>query len=241
MGSTVAFAEDSTVNTANGQLSGNIGVVSKYIYRGGVENDDLTIQGGLEYAHKSGISVGYWGSTLDYDMTDESHKRGFEHDFYVAYSKEINSDWKVKLQSTAYYYQDGGTVHADNGDHRKTLAYDLLTAVSYKDLSLSATVMLSDAVYANAGDTYLSAAYSYALPKDFALNASVGGTAYNSSGDDALMLTTQDFSFNEARLGLSKSFENTGLNASVDYVFGGEDRVGESFDDHVVVALNYSF
>lgn len=27
--------------------------------------------------------MGYWGSTLDYDATDDSHHSGFEHDFYL--------------------------------------------------------------------------------------------------------------------------------------------------------------
>ena len=60
-------------------LSGNIGVVSQYVYRGGVENNDPALQGGLEYVFNNGISVGYWGSTLDYDMTDESKDHGIEN------------------------------------------------------------------------------------------------------------------------------------------------------------------
>lgn len=233
----VAFAESEDES----RLSGNIGLVSKYVYRGGMENDDPALQGGLEYAFDRGFSVGYWGSTLDYDMTDERKNRGFEHDFYLAYDRELNQDWSYRLQATSYVYHNGGTVYADNGEKRKTTGFDALGALTYKDLTLSMAVMLADAAFANAGDFYVSAAYSYALPYDVMLNTSVGASVYNSSRDDELMETKKDVAFSEARIGLSKEIANTGLTASVDYVFGGEDRVGEDFDDNTVVSLNYAF
>ncbi len=235
------FAEEPKTAIENGLVSGNIGLVSKYIYRGGIENDDIAMQGGLEYAHKSGVSVGYWGSTLDYDATDEHHGHGFEHDIYVAYSKQINSEWSYKVQTTAYLYQNGGSVYGDENEHRRTTAFDVLAEVNYKDLSVDASVLLADASFGNAGDVYLSAHYSHALPHDFILNTSVGGSAYNSSRDDSLIQTTQDFSFNEARIGVSKVIAKTGVTASFDYVFGGEDRLGHDFDDNAVFGLNYSF
>lgn len=222
-------------------LSGNIGVVSQYVYRGGVENNDPALQGGLEYAFNNGISVGYWGSTLDYDMTDESKDHGIENDLYIAYDHEINQDLSYRLQATSYIYHNGGTVYADNDEKRKTTGFDALAAVTYKDLTMSMTVMLADAAFANAGDMYISAAYSHALPYEFMLNTSIGASIYNSSRDDALMETEKDFAFNEARIGISKDIAQTGLKASVDYVFGGQDRMGNDFDNNTVVGLNYAF
>ena len=239
--SCVAFADDAHVPLENGIISGNVGLVSKYIYRGGVENDDIAMQGGLDYAHKSGISVGYWGSTLDYDATDENHEHGFEHDFYVAYGQQINQDWSYKVQTTAYLYQNGGSIYGENNEHRRTTAFDVLAEIAYKDVSLDASVMLADATFANAGDVYLSASYSHALPQDFIFKTSIGGSAYNSSRDDSLIQTTKDFAFNEARVGVSKAIADTGMTASFDYVIGGEDRLGEDFDDNVVLGLTYNF
>ena len=235
------FAEESQISTSEGIISGDVGLVSQYIYRGGVENNDIAIQGGVEYAHKSGFSVGYWGSTLDYDSTDEQHDHGFEHDIYLAYHHQISKDWSYKLQTTAYLYQNGGTVYAEGNDHRRTTAFDVLAEVAYKDLSLNAAVILADASFGNAGDTYLSARYSHALPQDFLFNASIGCSVYNSQRDDNIIQTTQNFAFNEARVGVSKSVTNTGLTASFDYVVGGEDRLGEELDNHAVLGLNYSF
>lgn len=226
---------------ATQHLSGNIGVVSQYVYRGGVENDEPALQGGLEYAFNNGISVGYWGSTLDYDMTDDSKDHGSENDLYIAYDHEINQDLSYRLQATSYIYHNGGTVYADNNEKRKTTGFDVLGALTYKDLTMSMTVMLADAAFANAGDLYLSAAYSHTLPYEFMLNTSIGTSVYNSSRDDALMETKKDFAFNEARLGISKEIAKTGLKISVDYVMGGENRIGDDFDNNTVVGLNYAF
>lgn len=236
-----AFAEEDTISPAAGALTGNFAVVNKYIYRGGVENDDVALQAGLEYALQNGFSVGYWGSTLDYDLSDENKDHGFEHDFYVAYGNEINQNWSYKVQGTAYYYQDSGTVYSEDGDKRKTTAFDVLGELAYKDLTLAASVMLADASFANAGDVYLSAAYSYALPQNFMLNTSVGASIYNSSRDDSIIETTNDVAFNEARIGVSKEIANTRATASLDYVVGGKDRFDTDFDDQVVFGLNFSF
>lgn len=238
-----AFAEEDTISPTAGALTGNFAVVNKYIYRGGVENDDVALQAGLDYAFQNGVSVGYWGSTLDYDPSDNSEDKdhGFEHDFYVAYGNEINQNWSYKVQGTAYYYQDGGTVYSEDGDKRKTTAFDVLGELAYKDLTLAASVMLADASFANAGDLYLSAAYSYALPQNFMLNTSVGASIYNSSRDDSIIETTNDVAFNEARIGVSKEIANTRATASLDYVVGGKDRFDTDFDDQVILGLNFNF
>ncbi|KQW88824.1 MULTISPECIES: TorF family putative porin [Acinetobacter] len=236
-----AFAEEANVLVENGTISGNVGLVSKYIYRGGVENDDVAVQGGLSYAHKSGITVGYWGSTLSYNPADDTQDHGFENNFYLAYAQEIAQNWSYNLKTTAYVYHKGGTVYADQADHRKTTYTDLSAELSYKNLTAGASVMLADASSANAGDVYLSIAYRHALVKDFIFNTSIGASLYNSHHDDSIVQTEQDFALSEMRLGLSKVIANTGVSASLDYVIGGKDRLGEDYKDNLVFGLTYSF
>lgn len=222
-------------------FSGNVGVVSQYVYRGGVENDDMAVQGGVEYAHKSGVTLGYWGSTLGYDPADGAKNRGFEHDLYVAYDHDFAKDWKYHVQTTAYYYQDSGRLVSEEGERRKLTGYDVMGYVAYKDLSVGATVQLNNATYANAGDVYLSAVYHHPLKYDMTLNTSVGAYIYNDAHDDSFIQTEKDVVFNEARVGVSKAFSDTGLTASLDYVVGGQDRLGDDFDNHMVAGLNFSF
>lgn len=235
-----AFAED-THTSSTGELSATIGVVNKYIYRGGEENDDPSVQFGLEYAHNSGVFLGYWGSTLNYDASDEDQDQGFEHDFYIGYGRALNENWSYKSQIVSYYYQNGGTVYSEYGsDKRRTTGFEMLNDVSYKDVTLGLGVTLADVNYANAGDIYLSAAYSYPLPKDFNLNTSIGASLYNDSRDDQLVQTTESLAFNEARVGLSKTIAER-VDLSLDYVYGGEGRDGVDFDNHVVLGANFNF
>ncbi|OTG81162.1 TorF family putative porin [Acinetobacter sp. ANC 4648] len=225
----------------HGVLTGDIGLVSQYIYRGSVENDGIAMQAGLKYAHQNGFSVGYWGSTLDYDATDAMRDHGFEHDLYIAYAQKMHQNWAYKIQATSYIYQYGGTVTGENADQRKTTAFDVLGELAYKDFTFGMVVLLADASFGNAGDVYLSAAYSYALPQDFLLNTSVGASVYNSHRDDSIIQTRKDFTFNEAKIGVSKNLQNTGVTASLDYIVGGENRLGEDYDNHVVLGLKYNF
>lgn len=231
---------ESVDSTTEHTISGSAAVVSKYIYRGAVENNDVALQFGLDYEHESGISLGYWGSTLDYNPSKEDKDSGFEHNFYVGYGRELNENWSYNSQIVAYVYQNSHKVRED-GESRRTAAFELLNDLTYKDLSLGLAVMLADASFANAGDVYLSAAYSYALPHEFSLNTSVGASIFNDHRDDAIVQTTKDFVFSEAKLGVSKEIAATGLNASLDYIWGGKDRVGEKFDDHTVISLTYHF
>ena len=232
---------NAAIETAQGEITGEISLVSKYIYRGGEENDKLGVQGGLEYAHHSGWNIGYWGSTLNYQpKNDKDH--GFEHDLYVGYGRELNDNWSYATQIVTYIYQGGGKIYSEDAtEKRRTTGAELINSLNYKDLSLGVAVMLSDVDYANAGDVYLSAAYSYPLPQDFALNSSVGFSIYNKHRDDAVVSTTKSTQFSEARVGLSKDFADSGVSMALDYVRGGQDRYQADFAEHVLLGINYSF
>lgn len=240
MATTLTWA-DSVGQTQQGEFSAEIGLVSKYIYRGGEENDKVAVQGGIEYAHPTGWSVGYWGSTLNYQpKNDKQH--GFEHDLYVGYANELNEKWSYSTQLVSYIYQGGGTVYSEDGqDQRRSTGVELFNSLHYQDFSLGLAVMLSDVNYANAGDVYVSAAYSYTLALDFALNTSLGYSLYNKQRDDAVVATLKQHQFTEVRFGLAKALSNTGLSMALDYIWGGQDRYKQDLDEHVVFGLNYSF
>ena len=240
MSSASVLAVEESEEKAVGKFSGNLALVNKYIYRGSEENDDISLQVGLEYAHNSGLVVGYWGSNLNYNPANDDKNSGIENDLYVAYQKQVNEDFGFRSQLTAYIYSNAGSVYQDN-DKRTTNGYELINIFIYKDLALGASVMLADASYANAGDVYLSAAYSYALPYDISLNSSIGFNFYNDRRDDSIVTTTKDSAFTEARLGISRDLGETGLQASFDYVWGGKTRTNERYDDHAVFGITYNF
>ena len=59
-----AFAQD-TAPPKDVTVSGSVGLVSDYRFRGVSQSDEnLAVQGGITIAHKSGVYIGTWGSNL---------------------------------------------------------------------------------------------------------------------------------------------------------------------------------
>lgn len=241
---TVAAASFSTfAEEAKSPVTGSVGVYNKYIFRGGVESDDPAIQAGINYALANGLTVGYWGSSLDYSptadvkSTDGSLNRGIESNFFANYPIAVSDDLTVTPQVLVYYYHNG----TDSAGGRNTTAVEPSVMLGYKGLTAGIAVMANDHGFGNTGDVYFSAAYSYGLPNDFSLNLSAGAYAYADGGDDAGFTTTENFEFNEARIGLSRPVADTGATVAVSYLIGGTGRTGLDFDDQVLLGLSYAF
>ncbi|NHB59214.1 hypothetical protein G9F32_14510 [Acinetobacter sp. 194] len=231
--STATFAAEEATPTHS--FSGNIGVVSSYILRGNTaapENSGAAVQAGLDYSHSSGFYAGYWGSSLDTSYAWDG-ETSFEHDFYAGYNGKITDDLGFTIGGTYYVYYP-----SDDSN-----VFETLLGLNYKDFSLTAQTLTGDVIWGNAGDTYLLASYSYALPKDFSLNTSLGAYYYSDSGDyeGTLVNTTEDFAFRHLTLGLSKPIGDTGATIAMDYIIGGKLRDDTSLKNKVVFGLKYEF
>ena len=232
--STFTFAEEE--KTSPHTISGNIGVLSSYVLRGNtavLENSGATVQGGLDYSHSSGFYAGYWGSSLDVSYA-ENGKQSFEHDFYAGYNGTITEDFGYTLGGTYYVYYP-----SDDSN-----VFETLVGINYKDFNLTAQTLTDDVIWGNAGDTYLLASYSYALPKDFTLNTALGAYYYNDSGKyEGTLLgdTTEDFTFRHLTVGLSHPLGDTGASVNMDYIIGGKLRDDTDLKNKVVFGLKYEF
>ncbi|WP_227557066.1 TorF family putative porin [Acinetobacter johnsonii] len=102
-GSVSVNASEPQQQSSKGVLSGSLAVLSQYIYRGGIENDQPTLQAGLEYEHASGLYAGYWASTLNYDAADISKDHGVEHDFYMGYAGTLSPDVSYRSHIVTYF------------------------------------------------------------------------------------------------------------------------------------------
>lgn len=76
-----------------GDLSGNVGMVTEYIFRG-VPQSNATGSAGLDYDFGNGLSLGTWGA----DVGD-----GLEVDVYGSYSGEVK-DFSYSAGFTTYNY-----------------------------------------------------------------------------------------------------------------------------------------
>lgn len=92
LGSVLAASMASSAAMA-GSLSGNVGMMSDYFFRG-IQQADATASAGLDYDFGNNIAVGVWAA----DVID-----GLEVDLYGAYSGKVNQfDYSVGF--TTYQY-----------------------------------------------------------------------------------------------------------------------------------------
>jgi len=87
--------------------SANVGLFSSYMFRGVNQNPlstDLTaIQGGLDYAHDSGLYVGTWLSNIDFKGYNDTVT--YETDFYGGYTFKAG-EVGLDVGALHYYYAD---------------------------------------------------------------------------------------------------------------------------------------
>lgn len=214
-------------------VTGNIGVYSKYILRGMTfpagtpsENDGTAVQGGFDYSHASGFYVGYWGSNLSYGNDANT---GFENDFYGGYAGSAGGvGYSIGL--IQYYY-----LNVDNSD-----GLEIDASLSYGPVKGGMKYLTGDVAWGNGGDIYWTLDYSTKLPKDFTLGATLGYYTYEDSGK-YIASSAKSSGFRHLNLSLSHPIGATGADMMVTYVKGGEVRDGTDLKDGIVFGIKYGF
>lgn len=222
-------------------FTGNLGVVSKYVLRGitnDAESDDAALQAGVTYTTDFGLYGGWWGSSLDYASTTDTPatSRGFEHDFIVGYSMPIG---KMTLDVGAVYYY-----YMDIDDSDAFEPYVNLTVID--PLVVGAKYLAKDVLWGNKGDVYLTATYTQKLPSDFTFKALAGFYLYEKTGKflsdpDSSGNSAESSGFRHLDLTVSHPLGKSGLDMSVTYTLGGDNRYGLEQADTVVVGVSGAF
>lgn len=230
---------------AQAEVTGNIGVYSKYVLRGitnNAENDGVAVQGGLDWSHSSGVYLGYWGSNLDYGITRTSTTNtGFENDIYGGYGFKAGP---VDLSFGLIQY-----LYTQAADSDGT---ELVGSVGAGPVKGGFKYLLKDVAWGNKGDTYLTLDFKQALPADYELNATLGYYLYADSGEfEPLLATTESSGFRHLDIklshaiggGASGALGKTGFtpHVSLTYVVGGEDRQGVKQGNAIVLAFTTGF
>jgi uncharacterized protein (TIGR02001 family) len=118
-------------------LSYNVGVVSDYRYRGISQSRlDPALQGGIDFAHKSGFYLGTWASTIKWIKDAGATKGSVELDLYGGYKGEIAKDFGYDVGLLQYYYPQRKNAPVD---FNTTEIYGALT-YSWLSLKYSHTV-----------------------------------------------------------------------------------------------------
>lgn len=169
-------------------LTFNLGVYSKYMFRGVDYTDGPALQGGADWAHSSGFYLGTWFSNLDpyaFGKVDGGQDGNhLETDFYGGYAHTFENGLGINFLANYYKYLEGHD--SLNGHKQDTL--ELSVALSYKWLTYTFFYIPTDYygldetdgnfnVTGNRntdGATYNELKVNYTLPGDLNLMAKVG-------------------------------------------------------------------
>jgi uncharacterized protein (TIGR02001 family) len=222
-------------SAALAEISGNVTMATDYIFRGISQTDNqLAIQGGLDYAHDSGFYLGTWASNIDSDFFNpgDGHDPQIELDLYGGYSGELANGIGYDLGYIRYEYPGYGAADTN----------EVYLGGSFNNFS--AKLVYSDelAFFASKESAwYLSGGYDMELPEGFGLSASLGysfGDAFDNNDGDGLNDSYLDWS-----IGISKTVAGVDLGLTytdVDFSDSADDCRMDFCDTKFVFSIGKS-
>lgn len=189
------------------EISGNVALVSDYVFRGASQTDNqMALQGGFDYEHDSGLYVGTWASNVDSsffnsDSLNSGTDPQIELDLYAGFSSEFGNGIGYDLGYLRYEYPGYGDADTN----------EVYASLSYSDFS--ASVNYSDELNFWASDQsgwYLKAAYETTLPwYEIGFSAHIGYSTGDAFDVDASDIAKGDSglsdSYTDWSIGVSKS------------------------------------
>jgi uncharacterized protein (TIGR02001 family) len=169
------------ISAAQAQVTGNLGLTSDYRFRGISQTQNApAVQGGIDYAHSSGLYIGNWNSSVSSSMY--TNGSGTESDVYAGFKKEIYKGLTVDVGSYNYFYPRAGA----GGDKFNT--NELYAGLAYGPVSVKYNRSISDyfGVANSKGTQYYQADVAYPIAgSKVSLLAHAGRTnVANSSNSD---------------------------------------------------------
>lgn len=202
------FAADAP---AEHTVTSNVGIVSNYVYRGIAQTStNPAIQGGMDYAHSSGLYAGVWGSNISWIADSGAVADGsvtMEFDTYLGYKGAIAADVGYDVGAVRYNYLGNYSpaanfVGADTAEVYAAISYKFLTAkYSYSVMDGFLTVADSK------GTNYIELNANYTIPDTtYTLIGHVGKQTYKGSVAEANVAKDLDPSYTDYKVGASKDF-----------------------------------
>jgi len=114
---------------AQAQLTGNLGFTTDYRFRGVSQTQNApAVQGGIDYAHRSGFYAGNWNSSVSGLVY--SNGSGMESDLYAGFKTNIAPGVSVDVGSYNYLYPRATTTATSNNYDTN----EVYMGVGYRDL-----------------------------------------------------------------------------------------------------------
>ena len=189
------------------EISGNVALVSDYIFRGISQTDNqMAIQGGFDYEHDSGLYIGTWASNVDSSFFDNGRDPQIELDLYAGYSGSFGESLGYDVGFIRYEYPSGDSV-----DTNEWYASGSYSTGDYGDLSVSVNYSPKlQFILSDQSAWYYKAGYDVTLPwYDIGFSAHVGYSTGDAFDVDAFAAATGDSglkdSYTDWSIGVSKS------------------------------------
>jgi uncharacterized protein (TIGR02001 family) len=160
-------------------LTANVGVFSDYRFRGFTQTDyNPAIQGGIDFAHKSGFYLGNWNSNVS---SGAFNGAPIEMDFYGGY-KMTAGDFGLDFGAIYYYYPGTGEYLTSF----KPSNFEAYIGASWGPLSLKYSYSFTDFFglnsndlglpgnYNTKGSQYVDLSASHTFDGGFGINGHVG-------------------------------------------------------------------
>ena len=183
-------------------LSFNVGAVSDYRYRGYSQTRfDPEVQGGFDYAEKSGAYIGVWGSSIKW-IKDLGGKSSTEVDIYGGYKFTLGD---VGYDVGLLRYQYSGNALAPNANTNELYGAATVGPVTFKYSRSTGNLFGTSN---SKGSTYLDMTANFDLGGGYSFTPHLGYQMVK--GDEA---RTTKLSYTDVALTLGKDLGN-GLSAS---------------------------
>lgn len=173
-----SLAQQAAAPAPDYTLTANVGLFSDYRFRGFTQtNYNPAIQGGFDFAHKSGFYLGNWNSNVSSDVFNGAP---IEMDFYGGWKTTWN-DFGFDLGGIYYYYPGTG----ENGPYEAS-NFEAYIGASWGPLSLKYSYAFTDFFGLNAeaaglpgntntkGSQYVDLSGSYTFENNIGINGHVG-------------------------------------------------------------------
>ena len=188
--SAAVFAEDKAPEST---LSYNIGAVSDYRFRGITQtNYGAAVQGGVDYAHASGLYVGTWASNVNWvKQVNGATDGNYELDIYGGYKGELQPGLSFDVGYISYMYPGNNSGAAGTpgaGAYSNANTQEFYGAITYGVTTLKYNQSIGDFLgnINSNGSRYLDLSATFDLGNGYALTPHVGRqTIPNVTGDVA--------------------------------------------------------
>jgi len=136
-------ANDDATQVADRTLTGNVALVTDYMFRGVTQTwGHPAIQGGGDIALKNGFAAGFWASSI----SERSYPGGaLELDLYASYGANFNDDWSWRAGLYGYVYPGGNIDRAKPPYASRSFnTLEVNAALTWKWLTLKYSRSLTD-------------------------------------------------------------------------------------------------